>query len=155
MQEMINRARRAARDKNLKPPHIAFVHAQLTEPLPIVDGSVDCVLSNCVVNLLPPQGKRALFSEAWRVLRAGGRIVLDDVRFLARFFDSQFPPLEIFWAHRRQSLKINHIISQTDHSETSPGCGDQGQSYNVRELHRGCSPVGGISGTTERRWFHR
>lgn len=126
MQEMVNRARRAARNKNFKPPHIAFVHAQLTEPLPIVGGSVDCILSNCVVNLLPPQGKRALFGEIWRVLRAGGRIVLDDVRFLPPFFNSQFPPLGFFGAHRQHPLKINNNIFQTDHSETPPGCGDHG-----------------------------
>ncbi|KAF9468716.1 S-adenosyl-L-methionine-dependent methyltransferase [Collybia nuda] len=77
--DMIGRARRAACQKKFQPPRVSFVHAQLTEPLPIIDGSVDCVLSNCVVNLLPLQGKRTLFDEVRRVLKAGGRIVLDDI----------------------------------------------------------------------------
>lgn len=83
---MIGRARRAARDNNFKPPRVSFVHSQLTETLPIVDGSVDCILSNCVINLLPLQGKHSLFGEIWRVLRPGGRIVLDDVSRLGAIY---------------------------------------------------------------------
>ena len=54
---MINRARENAKKQNLHPPHVAFVQAGLTQPLPIASGSVDCVLSNCVINLLPFDGK--------------------------------------------------------------------------------------------------
>jgi arsenite methyltransferase len=107
---MVNRARRAARDKNLKPPRISFVHAQLTEPLPIVDGSVDCILSNCVVNLLPPQGKRVLFGEIWRTLRPGGRIVLDDVS------DMTQQPWDLFFS---VTWVRKALISRKDHRKTS------------------------------------
>lgn len=79
MQEMISRARRNASRKGLRPPHVAFVQALLTEKLPIVSNSVDCVLSNCVINLLPLSGKADLLTEVYRVLKPGGRIVLDDV----------------------------------------------------------------------------
>ncbi|KAH7920771.1 NAD(P)-binding protein [Leucogyrophana mollusca] len=77
--DMIALARRNAARKGLKPPHVAFVQAPLTEPLPIASGTVDCVLSNCVINLLPTTGKAALLKEVWRVLRPGGRVVLDDI----------------------------------------------------------------------------
>ncbi|KJA16548.1 hypothetical protein HYPSUDRAFT_171339 [Hypholoma sublateritium FD-334 SS-4] len=78
-QDMINLARANATKKGLKPPHVAFIKAQLTETLPIESNSVDCILSNCVVNLLPLDGKAALLKEINRILKPGGRIVLDDI----------------------------------------------------------------------------
>ncbi|KAF8965866.1 NAD(P)-binding protein [Flammula alnicola] len=78
-EDMIILARANAAKKGLKPPHVAFVRAALTEPLPIEPESVDCVLSNCVVNLLPLEGKASLLKEVHRILKPGGRIVLDDI----------------------------------------------------------------------------
>lgn len=49
-----------------------------THPL-VADGSVDVVLSNCVLNLVSTGGKRQLFSEIYRVLRKGGRAIISDV----------------------------------------------------------------------------
>ena len=83
---MIARARSNATAKGLKPPQVAFVKALLTEPLPIESNSVDCILSNCVVNLLPPEGKASLLKEVTRILKPGGRVVLDDVRSLYHIF---------------------------------------------------------------------
>ncbi|CAA7269902.1 unnamed protein product [Cyclocybe aegerita] len=77
--DMIALARRNAFKKGLKPPHVAFVQALLTEPLPIEPNSVDCVLSNCVINLLPLEGKAILLKEVHRILKPGGRVVLDDI----------------------------------------------------------------------------
>jgi arsenite methyltransferase len=49
-----------------------------TEPL-ILEGSIDIVVSNCVLNLVKPEDKQKLFSEIYRVLRRGGRAVISDV----------------------------------------------------------------------------
>ena len=76
---MIALARKNAAKNGLKPPHVSFVKASLIEPLPIESESVDCILSNCVINLLPLEGKIHIFKEMHRVLKKGGRVVLDDV----------------------------------------------------------------------------
>jgi ubiquinone/menaquinone biosynthesis C-methylase UbiE len=45
----------------------------------VATGSVDVVVSNCVLNLVEPQDKRQLFAEIFRVLRNGGRAVISDI----------------------------------------------------------------------------
>jgi arsenite methyltransferase len=45
----------------------------------VADGSVDVVISNCVLNLVRPGDKQRLFREIHRVLREGGRAVISDI----------------------------------------------------------------------------
>jgi len=71
---MLERARESAREMGLENVEL---HQSLIESLPLPDESVDVVISNGVIDLVPD--KEAVFSELDRVLRPGGRLQIADV----------------------------------------------------------------------------
>jgi arsenite methyltransferase len=81
---MLSKSRRIARKYGYK--NVEFRKGEI-ESLPVENGSVDVIISNCVINLSPD--KRQVFRESYRVLKRGGRMCVSDIVLLGNLTKAQ------------------------------------------------------------------
>ncbi len=100
--EMVTRARANAEKAGAE--NLEFRLGEI-EHLPVADGSVDVIMSNCVINLSPD--KAAVYREAFRVLRPGGRLAIADVVATAELPDEVRNDLAAYTSCLAGAVEIN------------------------------------------------
>lgn len=73
---MLDLARRNAQKRGST--NVEFIKAAITS-IPLESNIADCIISNCVINLVPHSQKHLVFTEMFRLLRNGGRVAVSDL----------------------------------------------------------------------------
>ncbi|NIM99512.1 MAG: methyltransferase domain-containing protein, partial [candidate division Zixibacteria bacterium] len=135
--EMIGKARENAVKAGLG--NVEFRLGEI-ENLPVADGSVDVIMSNCVINLSPEKEKA--FKEAFRVLKGGGRLAVTDIVATAPLPEKVKKNLELYTgcvAGASQLGQLKSMLKEAGFTNIRITPIDES-----RELIRGAAPGGNI-----------
>ncbi|MFH1303257.1 MAG: arsenite methyltransferase [Planctomycetota bacterium] len=157
--EMLERAR--AGQQKLGLTNVEF-HQSTIDQLPLPDNSVDCVISNCVINLVPD--KLAVFHEIMRVLKPGGRVALSDIALKQELPDEMKQSVEAYVGCISGAILIDEYRRLLEQSGfASVVVTDTGADLNAYAMASDgvccgevscCSNVGESAGDTEQKSLH-
>ena len=100
------------------------------EEIPLPDGHVDVVISNCVINL--STDKSSVMREAFRVLKPGGRFAVSDVVFLGSKGDL---PEEVLEAVGLWTGCVAGALAKDEYEALLAGAGFEGVSVEVQNVY--------------------
>ncbi|MCU0641578.1 MAG: arsenite methyltransferase [Candidatus Margulisbacteria bacterium] len=103
-QEMVSKARENAQKAGFS--NVEFRLGEI-ENLPVADGTIDVIISNCVINLSPEKEK--VFAEAYRVLKPGGRLAISDIVATAELPEEAKKDLALYTACMAGASTINSL----------------------------------------------
>ena len=133
---MLNKARQYATDHGFT--QVEF-RKGMSESLPIEDGTVDLVISNCVINLSPD--KAQVFAEIARVLKPGGRAAISDIVLLKPLPEAILKDVEAYIGCVAGASMIGEYLGHAMTAGLNLGRTER-KSYDVLGV-LGCSPEAG------------
>ena len=125
--EMLELARRNRAEAGVE--NAEFLKGQI-ENVPLPDGHVDVVMSNCVINL--STDKHRVISEAFRVLKPGGRFAVSDVVFLGSKADL---PDEVLETVGLWTGCVVGALEKEEYEALLAGAGFEGVSVEVQNVY--------------------
>ena len=145
--EMLALARTHAREAGIE--NVEFVKGYIEE-IPLPDASVDVVISNCVINL--SADKPRVISEAFRVLKPGGRFAVSDMVFLG---DKGRLPDELVRSMEAWSGCVSGALEKDEYEKLLKEAGFEDVSVEVTHTYEqefaeasGCCGGSGCCGDT-------
>jgi len=138
---MIERARANAASGGYT--NVEFYQSTI-DNIPLPDASVDCVISNCVLNLAPD--KPAVFREIARILKPGGRLAVSDIALKAELPESIARSMAAYvgcigGAIRIEDYRAGLLAAGFGHVEIVDSGADLNAYANVENQSGCCSPA--------------
>jgi len=137
-EQMLELAEKNKAEAGLK--NVEFLKGHIEE-IPLPEGHVDVVISNCVINLSTEKAK--VISEAWRVLKPGGRFAVSDMVFMG---DKSRLPADLVKSMEAWSGCVSGALQKDEYERLLEEAGFEEVSVEVSHTYEEEEKFAGASG---------